>query len=92
MSEPDKKTLAIARQANIKWRKWVSMSDKIDRSFHDPDVINASVLLCNQFSAYVRDHEILDWLDGEHMSVNGWMFHFTRKGDPRLVGRDESLS
>lgn len=92
MSEPDNKTMAIARQANIKWRKWVSMSDKIDRSLHDPDVINASSLLLNQHIAYQRDHEIFDWNDGEHFSLNGWMFHFTRKGDPRLVGRDESLS
>jgi uncharacterized protein YchJ len=78
---------ALACRVNIKWRKWVAASDKASAPYPMDAALKRSVQLLNEFSAFMREHEVWDYCDGEHFGIvrdNGDVlrYRFARKGDP----------
>lgn len=86
---------ALACRVNIKWRKWVAASDKASAPYPTDAALKRSVQMLNEFGAFMREHEVWDYCNGEHFGIvrdNGDVlrFRFQRKGDPIFVGLEEN--
>lgn len=76
--------LKLARQANVKWRTWERASLRAHAPYASHESLLKSIAALNAFTAWLRENpEVQDHANGETFEVNGRVFRYTMKGDPR---------